>query len=334
MTEEAESLREENLLLREQLELQKKHWLYSHHTSLSILLGFVYGAIVTGMIYIVEYFLSVQQFYTGMYGLLMYAVIPVIALLAIMITLKAPNFMSKTSKTYLLSFAFFEIWILYFDPLQRLTTPTGSVGTSRLISVTMLVLIQMIVLALPILSVPELAKFFGYKLVLDGSAVGFEVDADNNTLSRQLGELEKDFNVTRDERGKKSNRFYFTKVYGKQKTVLQFFLQSNEAKSRVVLVMHSVRKDIPMRPDGVELNRIGRSIMAWLGASNNLSVREIKDKALIADAIEQSKRSFHRQAIAIPPKKMVWGFLKSHWKDIAIIVTIIVAILAWLFPSR
>lgn len=253
-----------------------------------------------------------------------------IAILPPIILLKAPRFTFNSLRTYLVSFLFFGSLILYMDPMHRV----AGEGLEKLSNAVPVAVMQSLMISLVFLFVPQLAKRCGYRLVLGGSASSFEVDANIAAVSKQLNRLEEDFNVFLDRSNSAPDRLYFAKAYEKEKRVFQFFLMPKENKTDVVIVAHSIRNDIPMRAEPEEVRRIGRIFMKWLEVSGDFVVHETEKKTIITKAVEESKKTFYRHPTALPSKRVVVEFLSDHLKDIAIIISLVIAVLAWLFPYR
>lgn len=336
--EELETIKEENLRLKEELQLQRTNWLYSHHFSLSILFGVMYGSAVAFFTFFAMYALNsildsyglATQVIVGL-GFFVFLVVPLLSLLLAILFLKAPRFAIRSSGFYLFSFVFFEGLLLYIDPLN-MWSPQYQ-GVDRLNEVVFPILaVQMMFLVFALLLAPSIADRCGYRFVLDGSVFGFEVDADIDAVRKQMNTLENDFNLVQDRRSGEPNLLRFTKTIEKKKIVLQFFLRPKEEKTDVVLIMRSVTNDIPMRADRGEVERIGKTLMKWLEVSNNYKVRAIEEESLFNEVSKESMESFYRQPVALPSKKVVKESLRKHWKDLAIILSLLIAALAWLFP--
>ncbi len=340
LREQLEVVRDKNILLEEKLKLQKTSWLYLHHLSLSILFGFTYGLIVTFILYVVMYALNLSPATSGLirqviiaFGFFISLSFPSFSLFPPILFLKAPKFSTNSLIFYVFSFVFFESLLVYVDPL-RLWMPQYQ-GVARLDHVILpMVYLQGIILAGALSLVPLVANRCGHRLVLDGSVFGFEVNADITAVSEQLSNLEEDFKLVQEKRGDEPNLLYFTKTTRKKKTVLQFSLRPNEKKTNVVLVMHSITNDIPMRAGRDEVERIGKTLMKWLEVSKDFKVIASENEQLIKEIAQESKKSFYRRPVALPSKKVVEHFLRAHWKDAAIILSLLVAVLGWLFPLR
>lgn len=335
LKDELEALKEKNALLEEQLSMQKKSWLYSHHLSLSICAGTLYGLVVASVIYLTAYFLYLQRFYIDFLVpifLFVFYAFPLIAVMLFVPLVRAPRFAFNSLRMYLFSFWFFESLILYTDPLCFFIFTSSS--SDRFNQIFSIVALQALFVAFLVIIVPQLANYWGYSLVLNGSAMSFEVDADSDTISGQLSKLEEDFNLVFEKSNSEGNRFLFTKLYEKKKSVLQIFLRQKENKTEVALVMHSIKNDIPMKTDYEELERVGKSLMKWLETIGKMTVHEANNEGLIAEVAQDSKKIFYRHPIKLPSKTMVGHFLKGHWKDIALVITVITAMLSWIFPLR
>jgi len=340
-TRELEAIKQENLLLKEELQLQRTSWLYAHHLSLSILLGVAIGVLVALLSYVgmgslrivASFDILRNEYLIGSLILFVLLGIPLIAAPLLILVLKAPSFSYASLRTYLVSFFFFETLMTYVDPLHIWVVsnqePIDRIGMAFGLSLT-----QSLVIALFVMATPQIAGKCGYRQVLDGSALSFEVDTDITNVSKQLNELEEDFNLAFDKPSSKPDKLYFTKTHDNKETVLQFFLRPKEKKTDVILVMHSIRNDIPMRSRRDEVERIGKSLMKWLEFSNHFSVRETQNEQLVKEIVQESKKSFYRQPVALPSKKVVGGFLRAHWKDFLIILSVVVAVLSWLLPQR
>lgn len=338
---ELEAIKQENLLLKEELQLQRTNWLYSHHLSLSILLGVTVSVIIVLLVYVGMHSLRIfisfnileNEYLAGGLFLFVLLGIPIIAILPLILVLKAPSFSYASLRAYLVSFFFFETLMIYVDPLHvwmpSYQGPSEQIGMALALSFT-----QCMLLALAVIASPQITRKCGYRQVLAGSALSFEVDADITNVSKQLNKLEQDFNLVFDRSVSKPNKLYFTKFHEKKETVLQFFLRPKENKADVVLVMHLIKNDIPMRARRDEVERIGKTLMKWLEFSNHFSVLATENEQLINEIVQESKKSFYRQPVALPSKKVVKEFLRDHWKDFLIIITVVVAVLAWLFPQR
>lgn len=339
LREKLETLKEKNLLLEERLQLQKTSWLYSHHLSLSICFGVIYGGIIGILSYCMMYLLDVSgpiyeshEDVSLVLGLLVIFGIPTIAVLVPIIFFKAPRFALYTLGTYSVSFLFFNSLILYVDPLHFLLQQYQEV--SRLQSILAMTATQFLVVVLTITFVPQIAKKCGYRLVLDGSTFSFEVDADITTVSEQLNKLEEDFNLVPDKLSNEPNTLHFMKKYGGKNLVLQFFLHAIEHKTNVVLVMHSIKNDVPMRTGRDEIERIGKTLMRWLEVSRGFTVLPAGNEHLINEMVPKSVKSFYRQPVALPSIKVIWKFLRAHWKDVLIILGFLIAVLSWLLPIK
>jgi len=99
--EELEACKKKNVLLEDQLRLQKTNWLYSHHRFLSICVGMMYGLLIVGIINFIEYTLSSQSFYADTLGLALtlfiFLGVPLIAVMVLIPLLKAPNLAFNSS---------------------------------------------------------------------------------------------------------------------------------------------------------------------------------------------------------------------------------------------
>lgn len=340
LREELEALKDERLLLEEKLELQSTSWLYSHHLLLSISFGVAYGAIIGNLIYLLAYSLSpltVSDAFTQslLFVLVLFIIlgIPPIAIVPPIVLLKAPRFALKSLLAYFLSFFLFESLILYADPVHIFASQYQ--GFERLTrGVFPLIFFQYWLMAFALILAPQLVRRCGHRLVLDGSAFSFEVDADITTVSEQLNKLEEDFRFVLDRSSSKPDRLYFKRTSKKETIVLQFFLQSKGNKTDVGLVMHSIVNDIPMRAGREKVNRIGKTLMKWIEVHQDSTVLATTNDPLITKIIQDSKESFYRQPFGLPSKKVVKQFLKDHWKDFAVITSVLVAIFAWLFPLK
>jgi len=331
-TKELEALKKEISLLKETLQLQRTNWLYSHHLSLSICFGAIYGVVIGTLVY----FIGCQKLYLDIPGLFLSLFtilgIPVIAILPPIPLLKAPKFAFNSLRSYSVSFFLYITFIGYIDPLTGWARQYQ--GVERLSSILSVTMVQWLIVTLFVLFVPQIAKHCGYRLVLNGSTFTFEADADVVTVMEQLKRLEEDFNVELDRSIKALDRLYFTRHYEKEKTVLQFFLRQRESKTDVVLVMHSIRNDIPMKTEYEKLKKIGKSVITWLETSNVRGVRENPNESFAADTLQESDKSFKRQAFAFPSKKTFSAFFHEHWKDILVIISVAIAVLSWIFPFR
>jgi len=345
--EELEKLRDENQRLEEILHLQKTSWLYSHHFLWSVLFGIGYGAIIGNSIYIVTYATRVLGSTTllpeivdiavTILFLILYLGFPIFAYIPYVIAIKAPDFSRKSWYAYSASFLFFASLIIYVDPL-KLFLPQYE-GIERLTQVVPpMVFFHALLMAFFSSFVQRFTEKCGYKLVLDGSTFCFEVDADIPTVLKQLEKLEEDFRFVQVSSLTKPNLLYFEKLRvlpsKMKRMVLQIFLQPRENKTDVVFVMHSIKNDIPMRTLRDEVRKIGETLMKWLELSKNFTVLETENEGLANDMIQKSKKSFHRQPVKLPSRKTANEFLKLHYKDILIVISLTVALLAWLFPQR
>lgn len=182
--------------------------------------------------------------------------------------------------------------------------------------------------------VPQIAKYCGYRSVLSGSAISFEIDDNSEAISKQLTTLEEDFNLIMDRSGSGKNRFCFRKKYGKKESVLQVLLRQKDEKTDVVLIMHLIKNDIPMKVEHGEVERVGKSLIKWLEVSGNFKVYETKNETLVSEMVQESKKTFYRHPFALPSKKVASQFLKEHWKDIALVVSVAVAVLSYVFPFK
>lgn len=273
-----------------------------------------------------------EQFILGL-GIFMLLGFPCFSILPPILLLKAPKFATNSSIFYLFSFVLFESLIIQLDPMHMLMTQYQ--GVERLIEVVFpVVFFQGMILGLTLVFIPLIADRCGYRLVLDGSVFGFEVDADITAVWKQLNNLEEDFNLVLGKRSDKASLLYFTKTIGKRKTILQFFLRPNENKTDVVLVMHSITNDVLTRAGRDEVERIGRTFMKWVEISKDYTVRATENENLFNEIGQESKKSFYRQPVAFPSKRVVKEFLREHWKDIAVILSLLVALLSWLLPLR
>jgi hypothetical protein len=333
LEEKLRVLTERNQLLEEELQLQRTNWLYSHYLSLSVCIGIVYGAAVASLIYIGEYLIFHSIFLRTFYTILatfVYFAIPSIAVFLLILLVKAPGLAFNSLRIYVFSFWLFLSLIFYLDPGQRVTWIYH--GVEKVYYAVLFSATTTISIAISFLFVPQVAQRCGYRLVLKGSALSFEIDSDLPKVSEQLSKLEEDFNLVLDKSSSKPDRLFFAKSHGGQKTVLQFFLRSKENVTDVVLVAHSIRNDIPMRTGYKEFVRIGKSLLKWLEVSGSFTIHETDNESLITEMIEESEKSFYRRPVVLPSKEIIGEFLIDHYKDIMIIVSVVVAILAWLFP--
>lgn len=129
LREQLEALRDEKILLEEKLKLQKTNWLYSHHVSLAICFGVMYGLIIAFIVYIVMYALTISPVSSGLtsqvivaFGFFMFLGFPCFSILPPILLLKAPKFATNSVIFYLFSFVFFESLFIYFDPLHMWMT--------------------------------------------------------------------------------------------------------------------------------------------------------------------------------------------------------------------
>lgn len=342
--EELEKLRDEVVQLKERLQLQKTSLLYSHHLLWSVCLGIGYGAIIGNLIYIIMSFLpsttllpEVVEMFVSVLYLMLYLGFPVFAYIPYVVVLRAPEFSYKSWYAYFVSFFLFAGLAIYLDPLNSVLSQYE--GVERLTqAVVPMLFFHIIIMGVFSLIVQRFAENCGYKLALDGSTFSFEVSADLPTVSKQLEKLEEDFRFVRGASSAKPEQLYFEKlrIYPSkmERTVLQVFLQSRETKTDVVLVMHSVKNDIPMRTGRNEVRKIGETLMKWLELSKGFTVLKTENKRLVNDMIQKSKKSFYRRPVTLPSARTVKRFFREHWKDILVIISFIVAVLAWLFPNR
>ncbi len=345
--EELEKLRDKNLRLEENLHLQKTSWLYSHHLLWSVLFGIGYGAIIGNSIYIALYTTNalgsitllpeIVKIVVGILFLIFYLGFPIFAYIPYVIAIKAPDFSRRSWYAYSISFLFFASLIFYVDPL-KLIFPQYE-GIERLTqAVPPMVFLHVFLMAFFSSFVPRFTEKCGYKLVLDGSTFCLEVDADIPTVSKQLEKLEEDFRFVQVRPLAKPDLLYFEKLRvlpsKMKRMVLQIFLQPRENKTDVVFVMHTIKNDIPMRTRHDEVRKIGETLMKWLQLSKNFTVLETENERLVNDMIQKSKKSFYRQPVRLPSRKTASEFLRLHYKDILIVVSLMVAFLAWLFPQR
>lgn len=337
LKEELEVQKEKNTLLEEKLQLQKTSLLYSHNLILAILFGVVYGSFISVFVYLIEWFCSIQGLYRSIepfsivFFLFIFIGIPAIAAVPPVLVLKAPSFLRKELAIYALSTLFVTILTIYFDPLER-GFVSSSIGSDRLMIILLIAFFQFLSTFLGVAAAFLIVDQFGYRVVFSGSAFSFEVDADIKTVTEQMKKLEEDFNLVLYESLGGPNKLYFTKTYGKEKIVLQIIFRQRDRKTEAILVMHSIVNDVPMRTGQEELRRIGRSIARWLESSRNFRIVETQDKTLIAEAVQEATKSFYRRPVTMPSRNTVKKFLKGHWKDILIITSFLIAILAWLFP--
>lgn len=340
LNEEQEKLRDENRRLKEMLQLQKTKWLYSHYLLWLTCLGIVFGAIIGIFFYLVLYAIISIRFLpenmrmvVSIIGLIFYLGFPFFAYIPYVILIKAPNFSHKSWYVYLFSFFCFVSLILYVDPLNLFYSQYQ--GFERLNeAIIPVVFVHALIMGFCSLFIQQFTERCGYKLVLDGSTFCFRVDAETRTVSKQLQKLDEDFNLLPDKSLSKPNMVYFTGIRNKKKTIFQFFLKPNENETDVALVMHSIINDIPMRIGYDDITKTGKTIVTWLEASGDFTVRETTNESFKEGANQESKKSFHRQPVNLPSKKAVKGFFKAHWKDILIIISLIVALLSWVFPFR
>jgi len=343
LNNELEKLRDEKLRLEESLQLQKTRWLYSHYLLWLVCLGTGYGAIIGNLIYIVMSVLpstallpeAARTFAQASY-LVLYVGFPIFAYILYIVVIKAPEFSFKTWFVYCVSFTLFAGLIFYVDPLNQFLSQYE--GIERLTqAVAAMLFFPALAMGIFSLFVQRFAEKCGYKLALDGSAFSFEVDADLPTVSKQLEKLEEDFRFVQVTPSAKPDQLHFEKlrIYPSMKrTFLQVFLQSRENKTDVVLVMHSVKNDIPMRTARKEVRKIGETLMKWLGVSKDFAVLKTENKRLADDIIQESKKSFYRQPVTLPSARSVKRFFREHWRNIIVIISFIVAVLSWLFPRR
>jgi len=339
-TDELKKLRDENRQLTEKLHLQKTNWLYSHHHLSAICLGIGFGAILGSSSYIIWYAIDFIRFIPenvravfSVLGLMIVLGFPFFAYVPYIILAKAPSFSYKSWFFYLFSFFLFESLMLYVDPLN-IFSPQYQ-GFERLErAITPLVTILFIAASFCTVFIDNLTERCGYKLVLDGSIFCFEVNAEDHTVLRRLEKLDEDFNLLSVRSFRKPQRVYFTGIRNKKKTIFQFFLKPKKNKTDVALVVHSIENDIPMRTQYDSVSRIGKTIMTWLRASGDFEVRETVNENLVQEAIRGSEESFHRQPVNLPSRKATKAFFKAHWKDIVVILSLLVALMSWLLPFK
>lgn len=319
--------------------MQKTSWLFSHSLLLSLCFGSLYGLIIGGLVYLTMH--SLGYFWPPFADLPGYLLrflsyfipfgIPVIATFPPIVKFKAPRFSFNSLRIYAVSFWLCESAILYFDPFHSFLS--GPQGLDRLYSVLLVTTVQFLFLALLIVLAPQIVQRCGYRLVLNGSIFTFEVGADLKRVSGELEKLEEDFKLYLDRRSSALNRLLFAKRYEKENVILQLFLQPNNDKTDVTIVMHSIENDIPMRVSSDTVERFGKTLMTWLEAGNGFTVFETETERL-DEIVQESKKSFLRQPFALPSKKSVGGFAKAHWKDIGLIISILLTLVAWLFPRQ
>jgi len=333
-----EALTEENLLLNEKLQLRRTNWLYSHHLSYSIMLGVFYGFVISlvsnGFFYILK-FVPNSEGISAIFsvGLIIFNLLffPAVSIFLLVFLLKAPRFSFQTIIFFLLSFPFFEWLLLYFNPVIETFFVQSPNSVQLMTLVTIFTGPQTMVAAYALLFVPQFANRCGYRLVLSGSSFSFQVDSDHKTVSKQLSKLGECFKV-RQQKSNDPLHLTFTKITRKKKSLLQFFLRPKDGKTVVILFMHSITNDVPLRALRIEVEKIGKPIMKWLEVTTASSVQEIKDKNLLNEINKKSKTSLHDRQLTLPSMRVVKDFFVEHWKEFGIITSILVAILAWIFP--
>jgi len=341
-------LRDEIRALEQELSLQKASWLYSHHRLYSICFGILYGAITGGLHYVILGLLTHTERSIGYDSPLLYGFagsvlmalflivifgIPTIAFLPMLLMLKAPRFALRSMFFYVVSFLFFSSLFLYIDPWFVLISSIRE--TDRTSSVASFAILQTLALTFLILFAPQIAQRCGYRHVLDGSTLSFEINANIAEVSKQLEEVEEDFNLTLDRARSRPNAFFFFRGSREnKKMVLQIFLRPEDDKTNLLVVMHSIVNDVPIKTKPAIVERLGGALMRWLEVSRGFTVLATQNKSLTDEIIKESKESFYRQSVGLPSRKVVRDFLRDHWKDIVIIISAIVAFLSWVFPFR
>ena len=335
ITKKIEALKEDNLGLQEKLELQKTKWLYSHHLLASSLLGVVYSVVIAVLLYLLEIYLG-QQSYGGdlnipvsallVSAFLFLSVIPPILLA------RAPSFASRLIMFYTVSFPFSLVVIYYTDPMRWMVI-SGD-GTFRLWSAAFLAMIHEIPLLVASSFRQSIERKFGYRTVLDGSAFSFTVHGDLLQIFEQLRTLGDDFTFELRSEDSQTKKLLFFKDEGKKATVIQFFFSQIKDRTRITLVMHSIEKDIPMRLSHDEFNRTARILMKWLEIKGGFAITAASQPSISDIALIESKKSFNRQPFRLPSRHYLAEFLRNHAKDALVIISIIIAIVAYLFPRK
>lgn len=346
--DELDVLKDDIRALQQELDLQKANWLYSHHKLYSVCFGIVYGGTIAGLHYLIlgilgQIALSIRDDPSLLHGLagnilavstaIIFLGVPTIAFLPMVLILKAPRFALRSMFFYMVSFFSFSCLIYYVDPWSVLMYSTS--GADRASAIIGYAFVQVFSLTFLVLFAPQIAQRCGYRHVLEGSPLSFEINANSTAVSEQLDEVEQDFNLTLDRARSRPNAFFFFRGSpDNKKMVLQIFLRPKDGKTDLLVIMHSIVNDIPLKVKHAIAERLGAALMRWLEQSGSFTVVAAQKKNLDDEVIKESKASFLRQSVGLPSKKVIGEFVRDHWKDIVIIISLIIAFLAWVFPFR
>jgi len=240
----------------------------------------------------------------------------------------APQFALKTSIAYSLSCLVFLTFYLYIDQGVHKLNFGGSVLSAGLILAFFIILPTFMTTLFTSFLTPRR----GYRTILDGSVLVFEVRAEIDDLFEELKNVPKDFNLFLERNDSKKHTIYMTT--GKGRTVMQFILLPSEdpSKARLAITLHSIRKDVPMKGDFGRLRTIGLTLLEWLRVKKGWTSSQYNDTILNNTVLDISANSFKRQPVRLPSRVAVSSFFENHWKDFVIAISLMIAVLAWLFP--
>jgi hypothetical protein len=317
-------LEDEVRTLKEQQELQKSNWLYSHNTSYAILSGLIL-ALISSLIWHIIFYITVYYYPSGSQILLfVLLIIPLIPIYPFIFWVKAPRFAYKSYQSYVISFLAINSIMTYKDPFAMFHWQSHDIALNVVSSIAFL---QTFLLFLNALFIPSIANYFGYRLILDGAIMVFEVHLGLKDVLQKLVLIEEDFKLSLVDQ--KQNRLHFVKTVRDEKQHLQVFLHEHEGKKTLcTLVMHQVKNDIPMKVDHESFYRLGKTIMSWLKINCDCEVSEKIDlpASMFKDINQEARKIFLRRPLGLS-KYQVSLFIKSKWKDIALIVSVLAALI-------
>lgn len=280
--------------LKEQQELQKSNWLYSHNTSYAILSGLILAFVSSLILHTINFFLYTTGVYYYPFGssILFFVIfiIPLIPIYPFISWIKAPRFAYKSYQSYIIFFLAINSIMTYKDPFTVFHWQSHDIALN---AASEIAVVQFLLFSLNALFIPSIANYFGYRLILDGTVMAFEVHSKLEDVLQKLKLIEEDFKLSLVDQ--KENRLHFVKTVRDEKQHLQVFLHKYEdEKTLCTLVMYQVKNDIPMRVSHESLYRLGKTIMSWLKINCDCEVSERTDLLMFKDINQEAKKIFYK----------------------------------------
>lgn len=321
LRERVTTLEEEIRILKETQE--RKKWIHGHQTLLSTIIGITLGVFATTIVYVVLWDLSPHTKFSGWFAFVLLFIIlwvpPLAIFLPSVVYVRAPKFSVKSYRAYITTILFVETFLVFIDPLHlSLFTEMGLQSLLAFFS-----LFQLIPLFGLSAVVTMLARYVGYGVVLQGSTLCFEVESNYDDLRKKLEELDEDFNFSFDS----FDNAVGSLNYRKENRRIQIFLKTaKNRKTHLVFVLHSTENDLPKSVGSDEIRRLVKGIIGWLEAEVNTQFTEVQDSPFLKQVINDSEKIFVRRAAGIPSKKEIILWSRNHWKDIALVLSTIAAL--------